>query len=482
MMTQHGAVTRTVRRGAAAVAVALLVAVAVAVPAPTVGQQGDAGVHHPAVDALGELGVFDGTGCADGSGLCPSEPLRRWEMAVWLVRVLDDEPPQRSGSRFADVDDAAWWASYTERLAELGVTRGCATEPLRFCPDRAVTRGQMAAFLVRAFELDDGPLAGFLDVALSHTFAADINALAASRVTVGCVAEPPQYCPRDSVSRGAMATFLARALKLFEAPSLNVLNLSAVSAGWGYSCALRKDGTATCWGGNARGQADAPDGALTQVSAGGLHTCGLRTEGTVTCWGYDAQDQLDAPSGAFTSLTTGLAHTCALRTDSTLACWGHSTDGQTNQPAGNFTQVSAGGFHTCALRTDGSIECWGDNTYTQTDVPNGEYTLVTAGRLHSCALRTGGTLACWGDNTESQTNQPAGNFTQVSAGGFHTCALRTDGSIECWGYNVYGQRHPPFGEFTQISAGGFHSCALRTGGSATCWGNNDTGQSSVPTR
>lgn len=30
-------------------------------------------------------------------------------------------------SRFADVDGSLWWAPYVERLADLGVTGGCAT-------------------------------------------------------------------------------------------------------------------------------------------------------------------------------------------------------------------------------------------------------------------------------------------------------------------------------------------------------------------
>ena len=179
------------------------------------GSGGSADVFQLAVDALDELGVLGGTGCADGSGLCPSEPLRRWEMAVWLVRVLDDDEPQRTVSRFDDVDAASWWAPYTERLAELKVTRGCATEHPRFCPEDAVTRAQMAAFLVRSFELEAGPRAGFVDVAPTDTFADDIDALAAAKVTVGCsTVEPPQYCPRAAVSRGQMAVFLARALGL----------------------------------------------------------------------------------------------------------------------------------------------------------------------------------------------------------------------------------------------------------------------------
>ena len=99
------------------------------------------GVHRAGVDALEAEGVFEGTGCGEGL-FCPDDPIHRWVMAVWMVRVLDDGDPAGSGSsRFADVDAGMWWASYVERLAELEVTAGCATGPLRFCPDDPVTRG-----------------------------------------------------------------------------------------------------------------------------------------------------------------------------------------------------------------------------------------------------------------------------------------------------------------------------------------------------
>ena len=82
--------------------------------------------HTPSMDALGGEfpGVFDGTGC--GQGLCPQEPLRRWEMAVWLVRVLDrTNPTGQATPRFDDVDIDVWWAPYAHRLAELEATKGC---------------------------------------------------------------------------------------------------------------------------------------------------------------------------------------------------------------------------------------------------------------------------------------------------------------------------------------------------------------------
>ena len=176
------------------------------------------GVHKPGIDALNALGVFDGTECAQEM-FCPGEEMQRSAMAVWLVRVLDEqEPPPISESSFADVDSDEWWLPYVERLAELEVTEGCKTEPLRFCPDRSVTRAQMATFLVRAFGLEAAEPAGFTDTA-GDAHEGNIDALAAARVTAGCTAEPLRYCPDRSVTRAQMATFLARALGLIEIPT-----------------------------------------------------------------------------------------------------------------------------------------------------------------------------------------------------------------------------------------------------------------------
>ena len=176
------------------------------------------GVHKPAIDALAALGVFEGTECAEGM-FCPGDEMKRWTMGVWLVRVLDDEEPAAvSESGFVDVDAGEWWLAHVERLAELEVTKGCKAEPLSFCPDRSVTRAQMATFLVRAFDLAAAEPAGFTDTA-GNTHETNIDALAAAGVTAGCKTEPLSYCPSKSVTRAQMATFLARALGLLEEQS-----------------------------------------------------------------------------------------------------------------------------------------------------------------------------------------------------------------------------------------------------------------------
>ncbi len=179
----------------------------------------DAGNHRTSVELLAEKGILAGTQCAPGR-FCPTEPIQRWVMAVWLVRAVDGvDPDAGSSSRFVDVDPTEWWVRYVERLADLGITRGCSTEPARFCPDQPVTRQQMASFLVRAFGLE--PVAGnnFADVAEGNSHLADINALARARVTAGCAVDPARYCPTRDTTRAQMATFLARAIGLVELPT-----------------------------------------------------------------------------------------------------------------------------------------------------------------------------------------------------------------------------------------------------------------------
>ena len=175
----------------------------------------DGSGHEASIDRLAEEGVLEGTGCGEGL-FCPGEPLQRWAMAVWMVRVLDQgRPPPDVQTRFHDVDPASWWADHVERLADLGVTKGCTADPLRYCPDDPVTREQMATFLVRAFGLDAAPSAGFADTEGS-THEENIDALAAAGVTEGCKTDPLRYCPQQAVTRAQMATFLVRALDLFD--------------------------------------------------------------------------------------------------------------------------------------------------------------------------------------------------------------------------------------------------------------------------
>ena len=201
--------------GVAAAAVTAWAAVAVAAAASAGAQsEGFGDVAEDAfyavpVTALAELGVFAGTGCAQG--FCPDEPIDRKTMAVWVVRVLDGEdPPAVSESSFDDVDAQDFHAPFIERMAELGVTQGCG-DGTGFCPDRVVSRAQMAAFLTRAFGLPAGADPGFVDVAGDAWYAASVSSLAASGITQGC-GDGTGFCPQRDTRRAQMATFIHRAL------------------------------------------------------------------------------------------------------------------------------------------------------------------------------------------------------------------------------------------------------------------------------
>ena len=467
---RNGAVVAAV---AAAVLAASLAAATPAVAQPHV-QAGFSDVppgshksHKPAIDALNELGVFEGTLCGENR-FCPSRPIDRSTMAVWLIRVLEnEEPADLDASRFADVGSDEWWAPYVERLAELEITVGCKKGPLRYCPDEFVNRARMATFLVRAFDVEPAGPAGFVDIAGS-THEVNINALAASNLTVGCNRDQLSFCPNNPVSRAQMATFLHR--------GLNLLTYRAVSAGDGHTCGVRTDDTVRCWGNNQQGQLNAPQGTYRAVSAGGLHSCGIRTDNVVQCWGRNELGQTNAPRGKFSAIAAGGEHSCAIRTDGTIQCWGNNRFGQLNVPRDTYRAVSAGRSHTCAIRTDNSIECWGFNDAGQTDAPSrGSFSAVSVGGSHTCGIRTDGTIQCWGTNEWGQRRAPDGTYRAIAAGETHTCAIRTDGTIGCWGRNDSGQTDAPQGAFSAISVGSRYSCAIATDDIVQCWGRNNGG-------
>ena len=332
------------------VAVAL---VAMAVPGLVGAQQEGfsdvtGGAHQASIDGLNELGLFEGTLCGEGL-FCPNEPMKRSTMAVWLVRTLDGvDPASVSATRFSDVDGSHVFAAFIERFAEMGVTSGCATDPLRYCPDKPVTRAQMATFLVRAFALEPAGAAGFVDVDDGGTHDAGIDALAAAGVTSGCATDPLRYCPDKPVTRAQMATFLTRARAIIDTPDTTepapagAATYKTVTAGWNHSCAILTDDTITCWGSNKYGQTNAPAGTYKTVTAGWSHSCAIATDDTITCWGSNTYGQTNAPAGTYKTVTAGWNHSCAIATDDTITCWGNNADGQTNAPAGTYKTVTAG--------------------------------------------------------------------------------------------------------------------------------------------
>lgn len=65
----------------------------------------------------------------------------------------------------------------------------------------------------------------------------------------------------------------------------NVREMPLISVGGMHSCMLGKDGDLSCWGGNAMGQATAPQGKFVAFNSGMMHACALDAAGKATCWG-----------------------------------------------------------------------------------------------------------------------------------------------------------------------------------------------------
>ncbi|MFZ5821523.1 MAG: S-layer homology domain-containing protein [Chloroflexota bacterium] len=111
---------------------------------------------------------------------------------------------------FADVPGTYWAWQHIERLYSAGITGGCTSTPLNYCPETAVTRAQMAVFLLVAKHgAGYNPPAAtglFSDVPASNGFAPWIEQMAAEGITGGCGGG--KFCPNAAVTREQMAVFL----------------------------------------------------------------------------------------------------------------------------------------------------------------------------------------------------------------------------------------------------------------------------------
>ena len=168
----------------------------------------DDSVHESQIEAISAADITRGCNPPWNDRFCPDEPVTRGQMAAFIRRALQlpDGP-----DRFSDDQNSIFQADINA-LAAAGITRGCnPPDNSRFCPNRSITRGEMAAFLTRAYGYSTTETDRFDDDDRS-IFEEDIDALASAGVTRGC--NPPtndRFCPHDDVTRAQMASFLARA-------------------------------------------------------------------------------------------------------------------------------------------------------------------------------------------------------------------------------------------------------------------------------
>lgn len=159
------------------------------------------------------------TGCSTGPlRYCPGTAVTRAQMAVFLLRAkygANYTPPSVAVAPFDDIPLDYWAVDWIAQLKNEGITSGCGGG--NYCPGAPVTRAQMAVFLLRTKyganymppDVTDDP---FTDVPMNFWAADWIAQLVAENITSGCGGG--NYCPETAVTRAQMAVFLVRTFGL----------------------------------------------------------------------------------------------------------------------------------------------------------------------------------------------------------------------------------------------------------------------------
>jgi hypothetical protein len=216
-----------------------------------------------AVNLLKGKNITDGCTTDD---YCPTAPITRAQMAIFIVRAVyngSDDFPYSQNPYFSDVTPSDFGFAWIQHMYELGITTGCASG--LFCPNNTVTRAEMAIFLIRArygsatlFTSPTTPY--FADVPADSFGFSWIQRLREDNITSGCSAT--DYCPSNPVDRGDMAIFVMRGAfnQLLPAGQPVIASISPATLVQGSSGLFTVNGSATNFA----------QGATVVVPAGGV--------------------------------------------------------------------------------------------------------------------------------------------------------------------------------------------------------------------
>jgi len=115
---------------------------------------------------------------------------------------------------FTDVPFGSQFFDYISLMYQDGITAGCSTSPLMYCPSTSLTREQMAVFIVAGLDLAMGTTlsypttAYFQDVPSTSPYFPFVQRIAQLGITAGCSSSPPLYCPTDTITQQQMAVFM----------------------------------------------------------------------------------------------------------------------------------------------------------------------------------------------------------------------------------------------------------------------------------
>ena len=103
------------------------------------------------IEELARRGVVGGCG---GGNYCPTQPVTREQMAVFVLRTLDPalSPPNCAPPNlYLDVPETSPFCRWIEELTNRAVVSGCGGG--NYCPTGPVTREQMGVFISATFGL-----------------------------------------------------------------------------------------------------------------------------------------------------------------------------------------------------------------------------------------------------------------------------------------------------------------------------------------
>jgi hypothetical protein len=192
----------------AAVLASFLAVLTAALPPGGTFTDDDGSVHEGGIEAIAAAGITVGCNPPFNDEFCPDRDISRAEMATMISRALDLDAT--STDHFDD-DDGHTLEGGINRVAEAGITEGCDPDAREFCPDRTLTRAEAATFIARALGLPSSDEDHFTDDD-GHILEGGINRIADAGITEGC--NPPandEFCPDSNVTRGQMAAFMVRA-------------------------------------------------------------------------------------------------------------------------------------------------------------------------------------------------------------------------------------------------------------------------------
>jgi S-layer family protein len=162
------------------------------------------------IETLFHHGITGGCG---GTNYCPTNSTTRDQMSVFVLVAKEGpgyQPPACGAPVFNDVPASNPFCRFIEELARRGVVSGCGGG--NYCPTNAVTREQMAVFVLRTLDPllnppDCAPPNTFLDVPETSPFCKWIEELARRGVVGGCGGG--NYCPTGTVTRDQMGVFIS---------------------------------------------------------------------------------------------------------------------------------------------------------------------------------------------------------------------------------------------------------------------------------